>query len=171
MVQLSYLGSRLRGGAVERLITKKTTRAMMIATSTTITAISGPAPLFLGAGVCGEAGAYAGAAAVGASRSRRVCAAWSRRPRGLRRGRGDRRGGRPPWLAAYQGSRSAQKRAGYRSRLFAQRVHRTRCRTWHYLQEACRTRRNTETLPLLSPHFNAIRRLYPASKIPHHKLR
>lgn len=39
------------------------------------------------------------------------------------------------------------------------------------LQEACRTRRNTETLPLLSPHFNAIRRLYQASKIPHHKLR
>lgn len=34
-----------------------------------------------------------GPAAVGASRSRRVCAAWSRRPRGLRRGRGDRRGG------------------------------------------------------------------------------
>ena len=34
---------------------------MMIATSTTITAISGPVPLFLGAGVCGEAGAYAGA--------------------------------------------------------------------------------------------------------------
>lgn len=31
-------------------------------------------------------------AAVGASRSRRVCAAWSRRPRSLRRGRGYRRG-------------------------------------------------------------------------------
>ena len=61
MVQLSYLAVVCVAALSNGLIAKKMTRAMMIATSTTITAISGPVPLFLGAGVCGEAGAYVGA--------------------------------------------------------------------------------------------------------------
>ena len=40
------------------LITKKMTKAMIIATSTTITAISALVLLFLAAGACGESGAY-----------------------------------------------------------------------------------------------------------------
>lgn len=61
MVQLSYLGSRLRGGVVERLDRKENDQGDDDCHQHNDNGDKRPVPLFLGAGVCGEAGAYAGA--------------------------------------------------------------------------------------------------------------